>query len=369
METTSPSPLTQNAQVLPEPQPTKSQEGPKFFADVTQAVGHVPTVQLQRISPICKTRKCLVKLEACNPGGSIKEKNAVFFVDHAETHGLLKPGGTIVESSSGNFGIGLAMVGAARGYHVVIVVDAKTPPPVRRMLNAYGAELVDVPLSFADANGSMQKARIERAKELSKTLPDAWYPCQHINPVNPDAHYIFTAREIEEQFGTDLDAIVVGVSTAGQIMGIARYFKPRNPKIRIIGVDVEGSVIMGTPPKPYKMTGVGLSFVPPNLDFSLLDSAYVVDEVLAFSICHALAKREGLLLGASTGTIVAAGLHLAKTLGEGSKILMINPDRGDRYLETVYDEDWLAKNNLNLLPHDSIENAIDNLKPIRFAGL
>lgn len=325
-------------------------------------------VALKRLSSVCSTRQCLVKLESCNPGGSIKEKNAVYLIDTAMREGTLKPGGTIIESSSGNFGIGLAMIAAARGFKTMIVVDAKTPPPVRRMLLAFGAELVDVPLTFADANGSMQKARIEKAQELAKTIPGAWYPCQHLNPINPDAHSMYTAAEIEKQFGTDLDAIVVGVSTAGQIMGIARYFKPLNPNIRIVGVDVEGSVIMGTPAKPYKMTGVGLSFVPPNLDFSLLDRAYVVNDELSFSVCHALAKREGLLLGASTGAIVAAGLHLAKQLKENSKILMINPDRGDRYLETVYDSEWLSKNNLNILPPDAIEAAVDKLKPIWFTN-
>jgi cysteine synthase A len=335
-------------------------------ADVTQAIGNVPIVKLKNISPICAISECLLKLESCNPGGSIKEKNAVYLVTRAEEEGLLVPGGTIIESSSGNFGVGLAMVGAVRGYRVMIVVDAKTPPPFRRLLKAYGAELVDVPLHEADESGSMQKARMKRARELAATIPNAWYPCQHLNPLNTEAHSYYTAREIEAHFSSDLDAVVVGVSTAGQIMGIARYLQPRFPKTRIVGVDVEGSVIMGTPAKPYKMTGVGLSFFPPNLDLSLLNRAYVVPEDLAYSVCHVLARHEGLLLGASTGAIVAGGLHLARELGRGARILMINPDRGDRYLETIYDSDWLDRYGFTLKQGEHLDDAIASLSPVYF---
>jgi 2,3-diaminopropionate biosynthesis protein SbnA len=335
-------------------------------ADVTEAIGNVPIVKLRHLTPVCKISECLLKLESCNPGGSIKEKNAVYLINQAEKEGLLVPGGTIIESSSGNFGVGLAMVGAVRGYRVIIVVDAKTAPPFRRMLKAYGAELVDVPLDQADETGSMQKARMKRAKEVAATIPHSWYPCQHLNPGNTEAHSYYTAREIEAHFGGELDAVVVGVSTAGQIMGIARYLKPRFPQLRIVGVDVEGSVIMGTPAKPYKMTGIGLSFFPPNLDLSLLNRAYVVPEVLAYSVCHLLARREGLLLGASTGAIVAAGLHLARELGAGARILMLNPDRGDRYLETVYDANWLSQHHFHLMEGEVLEGAIASLNPVYF---
>lgn len=339
---------------------------PPLCQDVTKAVGQVPFVRLNRVSPVCEAMHIYAKLESCNPGGSIKEKNAVYLIDEAERSGSLRPGGTIVESSSGNFGIGLAMVGAAKGYRVVVVIDAKTAPPFRRMLKAYGAELVDVPLQFADETGSMQKARMKRAQEIAKEIPGAWYPCQHLNPDNPTAHSVFTGREIADAFGENLDAVVIGVSTAGQIMGIARYLKPRFPRIKIIGVDVEGSVIMGTPGKPYKMTGVGLSFVPPNLNFELLDRAYVVPEHIGYSLCHALARKEGLLLGASTGAIVAGALAAARGMPTGSRILVVSPDRGDRYLETVYDDDWLAKNKFEILNGTELDDAVAALPEIRF---
>jgi cysteine synthase A len=169
-------------------------------ADITEAIGNVPIVRLNRIHPQCQRHSLYLKLESCNPGGSIKEKNAVYLVREAEEQGLLQAGGTIVESSSGNFGIGLAMLGALKSYRVMIVVDAKTSPTIRRMLIAYGAELVEVPLNEADAQGSMQVARMQKALELATTISGAWYPCQHKNPSNPQAHSLWTAREIEKAF-------------------------------------------------------------------------------------------------------------------------------------------------------------------------
>lgn len=337
---------------------------PPLASDVTEAVGNVPIVRLNRIAPICEWRELYVKLEACNPGGSIKEKNAVFLIREAERRGWLRAGGTIVESSSGNFGIGLAMVGAARGYRVIVVVDAKTSPPMRRLLGAYGAELVDVPLSEADEHGSMQVARMARARELRDSTPGAWYPCQHLNPSNPEGHFLYTAAEIEQAFAGAPDAIVVGISTAGQLAGIAKFFRARYPKTRMVGVDVAGSAVLGTPPHPYKMTGLGLSFVPPNFDPLALNTAYSIRDDLAFSVCHQLAKREGLLLGASTGAIVAAGLHFAMSQPSCRRILMINPDRGDRYLETVYDLQWLKKQSVRIFEGAELLSKIETLAPV-----
>lgn len=316
------------------------------------------------MGPLCQQHELYLKLESCNPGGSIKEKNAVYLINDAERTGTLKPGGTIVESSSGNFGLGLAMIGASRGYRVIIVVDAKTAPPMRRMLNAYGAELVDVSLDFADKNGSMQVARMNRAQELSESIPGAWYPCQHKNPKNPEGHALYTAREITRDFGGAPDAIVIGLSTAGQLAGIAKFFREHYPATELIGVDVAGSVIFGTPAHPYKMTGLGLSFVPPNFDRKVLSAAYVVGDELAFSVVRMIAKKEGLLLGASTGAIVAAGMAYASKQKVSRKILMINPDRGDRYLETVYDDRWISERGLEILNETQIAESIAGLLPV-----
>jgi cysteine synthase A len=339
---------------------------PRIAQDFTQAVGSVPIVRLNQVSQQCQQHNLYLKLESCNPGGSIKEKNAICLVSQAEVAGLLQPGGTIVESSSGNFGIALAMVGAVRGYDVKIVIDAKTSPTVRRILSAHGAQLVEVPLTSADSNGSMQVARMQKAQELANNIPGAWYPCQHLNPRNPDAHEIYTAREIESAFNGAPDVIVIGVSTAGQIAGISRYFKQLYPSTKIIGVDVAGSAVFGTPRSPYKMTGLGLSFVPPNFDPSLLDVAYTVSDRIAFSFCHQIAQLEGLLLGASTGAILAGGLAYAQAHSNRHlSVLMLNPDRGDRYLETVYDRDWLKANQIELFSKSQLEVEVSKLAPIK----
>jgi cysteine synthase len=335
-----------------------------LFQDVTQAVGIVPIVRLNHLDQACQHHELYLKLESCNPGGSIKEKNAVYLIHQAEQDGQLKPGGTIIESSSGNFGIGLAIAGAAKGYPVMIVIDAKTPMPMQRMLRAYGAKLVEVPLHQADAEGSMQVARMAKAAALAAEIPGAWYVCQHRNPRNPEVHALYTAREIEAAFNGAPDAIVVGVSTAGQIAGIANFFRSHYPKTRIIGVDVAGSAIFGAPRHPYKMTGLGLSFVPPNFSVEMLDVAYNVTDQLAFSVCHALARQEGLLLGASTGAIVAAAIADAKTQGMPQRMLLLNPDRGDRYLETVYNPDWLLQQQISILSDSALTMAIQGLRHI-----
>ncbi len=333
--------------------------------DLSEALGNVPILKLNRISAVCSQQDIYLKLEACNPGGSIKEKNAFFLADMAQQQGQLKPGGTIVESSSGNFGIGLAMVGAARGYRVIIVVDAKTSPTMRRLLTAYGAELVDVPLSEADANGSMQVARMKKAAELATEIPGAWYPCQHRNPLNPLAHWKYTAREIEQAFNGAPDAIVLGVSTAGQLGGVAKFFRQHYPEVVIIGVDVAGSAILGTPVHSYKMTGLGLSFIPPNFNSRHLDLAYSISDRLAFSLCRQLAKREGLLLGSSTGAITAAGLAFAASQSNRKKIVMINPDRGDRYIETIYNDEWIRSQKLELYENEGdLQKAISDTLPV-----
>lgn len=332
---------------------------------LSEAVGQVPILRLKRLSGVCNRLECWLKLESCNPGGSIKDKNAVYLVDRAERLGLLKPGGTIIEASSGNFGLGLAAVGAARGYRVIIVVDRKVSPNFRAMMEAHGAELVDVPLAEVEKFGS--KARIDRAREMASQLPNCFYPCQHFDPANPEAHSVYTAREIYAAFGDRLDALVLGISTGGQLTGVNRYLRQRIPGLKLVAVDAVGSRILGGPKAPYKLSGLGMTFLPPNLEVKCIDTAYNVSDSLAFSTCHALARREGLLLGASTGAIVAAGLRMAHDLPDGSKILMINPDRGDRYLHTVYSNAWLEENGTQLLQGEDLEKAWRTLSPTKLA--
>jgi cysteine synthase len=319
-----------------------------LFQNATDCLGMVPIVRLNQIHPHCQFHNLYLKLESCNPGGSIKEKNAAYLVANAEQQGLLTAGGTIVESSSGNFGIGLAIVGAVRGYRVVVVIDAKTSQTIRSMLTAYGAELVEIPSESADEHGSMQVARMNTAQDLAAQIPGAWYPCQHLNSQNTQAHALFTGPEIAASFAEPPDGIVIGISTAGQLGGISEYFQQHYPQTKIIGVDVAGSAVFGMPRHPYKMTGLGLSFVPPNFNPQSLAAAYAVSDELAFSVCHALARREGLLLGASTGAIVAGALAYLNEQTQPQRLLLLNPDRGDRYMETIYNADWLRAQNIRL---------------------
>lgn len=345
--------------------PSRSQRK-NLCSDWTEAVGQVPIVKLNNLASVFTTRQCYLKLESCNPGGSIKEKNAVWLVREAERSGALKPGGTIVESSSGNFGLALAMMGAVRGYRVMIVVDAKATPTAKKMLRAHGAELVEITPELIEKYGTRHKARIATATELSQTVKGAWYPCQHHNPQNPNAHSAFTAQEIAAAFPNGLDALVVGVSTGGQLSGLARQLLPLYTNLKIVAVDVEGSVVLASQSGNYQMTGLGLSFRPPNLDYQSIHCGYVMPERLAYTTCHGIARKEGLFMGASTGAIVAAGIHLAHQMPKGSKICMMGPDRGDRYLETLYDQNWLEHHRFSLTELENLEaDILASLTPVR----
>lgn len=224
--------------------------------------------------------------------------------------------------SSGNFGVGLAIVGAARGYRVIIVVDAKTTQAFRRACSR---------LTGRNWRRSAKWTPPDPCKKRASRWPPAWPKPSRAVGIHASITILITRmhtlclppEKLKKFFGNQLDALVVGVSTGGQMSGLARYLKPRYPRLRLVEVNVQGSVIFDPAPAPYKMTGIGLSFRPPNLDYEAIDQAYVVPENLAYSMCHALAQREGLLLGSSTGAIVSAGLHLARQLPPGSRIAII----------------------------------------------
>lgn len=332
--------------------------------DLSEAHGSVPVVQLKRLCHEVETHTVLMQLESCNPTGSIKDKNAAYLLNLAESRGDLGPGGTVIESSSGNFGIALAAIGASRGYDVIIVVDPKTSPAMKRMLKAYGATLEEVQLSSGDEHGNMQRARMARAQELASSIPGAYYPCQHLNPDNPSAHYLHTGPDLLRLAHPQPDAVVVGVSTSGQLTGLARYLEIHSPSTKIIAVDVAGSVVLGAPAHAYLMTGLGLSFVPPNYSEHEVHMGFTVADALAFSACHMLAQTEGLLLGASTGAILVAALAYLHTRTEPETIVLLNPDRGDRYMETVYDEDWLAAKGLPKLSRREVVASARRLQPV-----
>lgn len=306
---------------------------------ITDCVGSTPLFALQNVVGTADAQ-LLVKWERANPGGSIKDRPALHIVNSAERLGLLAPGGTIIESSSGNFGISLAMIGAARGYRVIVLVDSKTTLANLRVLEAFGAEtiIVDEP----DDTGSFHKTRIVLANQLARKIDGSFRPDQVFNLLNSQAHYLTTGPELLDECGR-LDVVVGTVSSGGQLGGLSRYLREYAPKVAVVGADAHGSAVFGGPSAPYLIPGVGLGWTPANLDVGLLDGAYKISAEDAFYACRVIARHEGVLAGASSGAAVITALRLSMDAGRGARVVCIFSDGGDRYLDSVYDDDWLAE--------------------------
>jgi cysteine synthase A len=283
-------------------------------------------VRLERLTAPTDAEVWL-KLEGNNPGGSVKDRIALSMISDALARGLLRPGMTVVEPTSGNTGIGIAMVCAALGYECLLVMPESMSLERRSLLAAYGAKL-----DLTPAAGGMTAA-VDRARQLAAAVPGACFlPMQFDNPANPAAHQR-TAREILVAPGLPLDAFVAGVGTGGTATGCAQVLREAAPEIRVVAVEPAGSpVLSGGKAGPHKIQGIGAGFVPGVLDRSLLDEVFTVEDEEAGSTCRALAAREGLFLGISSGAAVAAALRVARQMGPGRRVLAIAPDRGDRYL-------------------------------------
>jgi cysteine synthase A len=266
------------------------------------------------------------KLEYLNPGGSIKDRAAIGIIGRAEEEGLLKPGGTIVEATAGNTGIGLALIGVNRGYKVALFVPERFSEEKVMIMRALGAEVTRTP----DAEG-MQGA-IKQAKELASQDPNAFMAGQFENPANPDYHYETTAREIFEQMDGLIDAVVIGAGTAGTFTGVARFMKKHLPKVLTVAVTTQGSVLGGGQSGPHKVEGIGSSFIPKTFDSSVCDEVLAVNDVDAFGMVKEVAAREGVLAGSSGGANVFASLQIARRLGPGKRVITVIPDSAERYL-------------------------------------
>jgi len=293
--------------------------------DITQLVGETPMLQLKRMVP-AGSADIFAKLEYLNPGGSVKDRAAIGIIRRAERDGKLAPGGTIVEATAGNTGIGLALIGVNRGYKVRLFVPENFSQEKVIIMRALGAEVTRTP----DAEG-MQGA-INRAKELVAGDPKAFMAGQFENPANPDYHYETTAREIFEQMDGKVDAVVLGCGTSGTFTGVARYLKEKSPKVLAFVVETQGSVYGGGQPGPHKVEGIGASFIPKTFDLSVCDEVIAVMDDDAFDTVKALAAREGVLAGSSGGAAVFASLRVAKRLGSGKRVVTIIPDSAERYL-------------------------------------
>jgi cysteine synthase A len=295
---------------------------------VDAAIGRTPLVRLRRVVEPGMA-EVWVKLEGLNPGGSIKDRTALGMILDAEARGLLAPGGTIVEPTSGNTGIGLAQVAAARGYRLVLCLPASMSEERKRTLLAYGAELV-----LTDPERRMLAA-IEEAERI-RDATGAWLPNQFANAANPRIHYETTAPELWEQAGRRVDAFVYGSGTGGTISGVGRYLKERNPGVLVVAVEPARSpVLSGGERGQHQFQGMGPGFVPENFDRSVVDRVVRAWEEDAFPLARRLAREEGLFVGMSSGAIAWASLGVARELGPGARVVTIAPDSGARYLSTA----------------------------------
>ncbi len=302
-----------------------------IYTSADQLIGKTPLLELTHIEKELKLEaKLLAKLEYLNPAGSVKDRIAKAMIDDAESSGKLKPESVIIEPTSGNTGIGLASVAAAKGYRLIIVMPETMSVERRQLMKAYGAELV----LTEGAKG--MKGAIAKAEELAKEIPNSFIPGQFVNPANPKAHYNTTGPEIYEDTDGNVDYFVAGVGTGGTITGIGEYLKSRNPHIKIVAVEPADSAVLSTGiAGSHQIQGIGAGFVPEVLNTKIYDEILPVPNEAAFETGKLIGKREGILVGISSGAAVWAGIELARRPeNKGKTIVVLLPDTGDRYLST-----------------------------------
>src|ERR1700674_1466655 len=307
---------------------------------ILQSIGKTPLVRLRRVTEGLKA-EVYAKMESLNPGGSVKDRVALAMIAEAERRGWLRPGGTIIEATAGNTGVGLAIAAAVKGYRCIFVMPDKMSSEKILLLRAYGAEVVITPTNVAPDSPESYNGVADR---LAREIPGAWRPNQFTNLANPEIHYRTTGPEVWEQTEGRITAFVAGVGTGGTVSGVARYLKERNPDIKIIGADPEGSVLSGGTPRPWKVEGIGEDFVPRTFNSQLVDEWIRVGDAESFHIARALARREGMLLGGSSGTNVAAALRYARRLTREHVVVSLICDTGRNYLSKFYDDAWMTAN-------------------------
>jgi cystathionine beta-synthase len=312
----------------------------QYYDNVVDMIGNTPLVRLRNVTEGIQAT-VLAKVEYVNPGGSVKDRIALRMVEDAEAAGLLKPGGTIVEPTSGNTGVGLALVAQLKGYSCVFVCPDKVSQDKQDVLRAYGAEVVVCPTAVAPED---PRSYYNVSDRLTREIPGAWKPNQYSNPANPRSHYETTGPELWKQTEGGLTHFVAGVGTGGTISGIGRYLKEASEgRVRIIGADPEGSVYSGGTGRPYLVEGVGEDFWPETYDRGVADEIVEVSDQASFEMTRRLAREEGLLVGGSCGMAVVAALEVARRAGPDDVVVVLLPDGGRGYLSKIFNDSWMAR--------------------------
>jgi len=331
-----------------------------YYKNILEVIGNTPLVKINKLNPNPKVLM-LAKLEFLNPGGSIKDRIGITMIEKAEKEKKLKKGGTIVEPTSGNTGVGLAMVAAIAGYKHIYVMPDKMSEEKRNLLRAYGAKVVVTPTAVSPED---PRSYYQVSDRLTKEIPGAFKPDQYSNPANPQAHFETTGPEIWKQTEGKVTHVVIGMGTGGTITGVGKYLKKKNPKIKIVGVDPIGSVFYQyfktkkIPKifKTYKVEGVGEDFLPKTMDFSVVDDVIQVEDKDCFQTARRLAREEGILAGGSSGMALFAARKVAKKIKKGL-IVVILPDSGKNYLTKFYNDDWMRD-------FGFLEETDDSIKPL-----
>jgi len=340
---------TAETESLTTPQATSAPGPPPIVDTILETVGNTPMVRLRHVAAGLPAT-LLAKVESFNPGGSVKDRIAIAIVQEAEAKGLLKAGGAIVEATSGNTGMGLALVAAVRGYRAIFVMPDKVSKEKINLLKSFGAEVVITPTALPPDS---PESYYEVAKRLGREIPGAFLANQYYNPTNPEAHFRTTGPEIWKQTGGKIDYFVASLGTGGTVSGTARYLKQKNPKIKVIGADPVGSILKDffytkkmVPARTYKVEGIGEDFIPGTMDFSVIDEVISVNDAQSLNLARRLAREEGILAGGSAGTALYAALQVTRSAQPGQVVVVIIPDTGERYLSKVHSDEWMRDNRL-----------------------
>lgn len=320
----------------------------QYHETILTTIGKTPLVRINKLSKEYKPH-IFAKVESFNPGGSVKDRIGLEIIEEAEREGRLKPGGTIVEATSGNTGLGLAIIAAIKGYKTVFTVPDKMSQEKIRLLKAYGAEVIVTPTTVPHDS---PESYTEVAKRIVRETPNSILANQYFNPKNIEAHYKTTGPEIWDQTAGQVDYFVCGVGTGGTITGAGKYLKEMNPNVKVVGIDPKGSILReyfytkkySPILKTYKVEGIGQDWVPGTLDFEYIDEMIEVTDKESFLMARRLTREEGILVGGSAGTAMAGTLKLAERLSEKDVVVVILPDTGERYLSKIYNEDWMREN-------------------------